>query len=61
MLMLNPKRSSDDYIRLNKKITDRHIRNIIYTVAREWLMTNEQACYEIIRRFAIDEIKKREK
>ena len=59
--MAKPKRSSDDYIQLNKKITDKDIRNIIGLTARDWRMTTQQVCYEFIRKQAIAEIEKRNK
>ena len=59
--MLKPKRTSDDYIHLNKKIIDKDIRNIICLLARDWRMTDQQVCYEFIRKQAIIEIEKRNK
>lgn len=57
--MEKPKRSSDDYIQLNKKIIDKDIRNIIGILSRDWKMTEQQVCYEIIRERAVKEIDKR--
>mgnify|MGYP003522724698 CR=1 FL=1 len=57
--MVAIKRSSQDYIQLNKKITDKEIRNIIGILCREWRMTEQQVCYEFIRQSAIKEIEKR--
>jgi hypothetical protein len=57
--MTKPKRSSDDYIQLNKKITDKEIRNIIGVLARDRRMTHQEVCYEFIRIGAIAEINKR--
>lgn len=59
--MNKPKRSSDDYIQLNKKITDKEVRNVIFTMAQELRMTATQTCYEIIRERAVIEIAKRKK
>ena len=58
-LKSKPKRTSDDYIQLNKKITNKEIRNIILILSREFLLTEEQMCYEIIRQRAVEEIAKR--
>ena len=57
--MDKPKRSSDDYIQIKKKITDKGIRDIILILAKELCMTDTQACYEIIRQRSILEIEKR--
>ena len=57
--MSKPKRSSDDYIQLNKKITEKEIRNIILVVSKDWRMTEQQVCYEFIRQRAVLEIDKR--
>lgn len=57
--MLKPKRSSDGYIQLKKKITDKDIRNVIGILARDWKMTEQQVCYEFIRERAVKEIEKR--
>ena len=57
--MTKPKRSSDEYIQLNKKITNREIRNIICLIAKDWKITEQQVCYEFIRERAIKEIEKR--
>ena len=59
IFMDKPKRTSDNYIQLKKKIIDKDIRNIILIMSREWKMTEPQACYEIIRQRAIAEIEKR--
>lgn len=59
--MAKPKRTSDDYVQLNKKIVDKDIRNIICLLARDWRMTEQQVCYEFIRRQAILEIEKKNK
>ena len=56
--MGNPKRTSDDYIQLNKKIVDKDIRNIINLCSRDLRMTPQQVCYEFIRLQAILEIEK---
>lgn len=58
--MSKPKRTSDDYIQLNKKITNKEIRNIILILARDWRMTEQEVCYEFIRARAISEIEKRD-
>ncbi len=57
--MVKPKRSSDEYIQLNKKITDKEVRNIICLLSKEWHLTDQQVCYEFIRERAILEINKR--
>jgi len=57
--MPKPKRSEDDYIQLNKKITDKEIRNVIKVISIEWCMTNQEVCYQFIRERAILEINKR--
>lgn len=59
MFMANPKRSSDGYIQLNKKITNKEIRNIICIIARDWKMTEQEVCYEFIRDRSVKEIEKR--
>ena len=57
--MDKPKRSSDDYIQIKKKITDKGLRDIILILARELCMSDTQTCYEIIRQRGILEIEKR--
>lgn len=57
--MAKPKRSSDSYIQLNKKITDKEVRNIILRIAKIWCMTEAQVCYEFIRERALQEIQRR--
>lgn len=59
--MPKPKRTSDDYVQLNKKIIDKDIRNIIGLLCRDWRMTEQQVCYEFIRKQAIVEIENRKK
>lgn len=54
-----PKRSSDNYIQLKKKITDKEILNIILILKRDWLMTEQEVCYNFIREGALKEINKR--
>ena len=57
--MPKPKRSSDDYIQINKKITEREIRNVIHILSRDWRMSAQEVCYTFIRERAITEIDKR--
>jgi hypothetical protein len=59
--MSKPKRTSDDYIQLKKKVIDKDIRNIVCLLARDWRMTNQEVCYEFIRRQSIIEIENRKK
>ncbi len=55
------KRSSDEYIQLNKKITNKDIRDIISILSKEWKVTDQEVCYEFIRARAVNEIEKRKK
>ena len=57
--MAKPKRTSDDYIQLNKKIIDKDIRCVIRLLVQEWKMTDQEVCYEFVRRQAILEIQKK--
>ena len=55
------RRSSDNYIRLNKNITDKRICRIISEIADRELMTAQELCYEWIRARALQEIAFKEK
>ena len=57
--MAKPKRTSDDYVQLKKKIIDKDIRGVIRLLMAEWKMTDQEVCYEFIRRQAIIEIQKK--
>lgn len=57
--MPKPKRSSDDYIQLKKKIVEKDLRNIVLTTARDQLKTPQEVCYDWIRERGLEEIKKR--
>lgn len=46
--MAKPKRSSDEYIHLNKKITDRENIKLLDHLADEWNVTNKEAAYRLL-------------
>lgn len=56
-----PKRSSDDYVQLKKKITNKDVLNIILILKRDWLLTEQEVCYRLILEGAQREINKRKK
>lgn len=56
-----PKRSSDDYIQLNKKITNKEVIKIIKILSEETLFSECEICYRFITESASNEIRKRQK
>lgn len=60
MALPNPKRSSDDYIQLKKKITDKELRNTIARCAKQAMCSEVEMCYQWIRERAVEERKKLE-
>lgn len=56
-----PRRSSDNYIQLNKKITQKPIIAIIKTIASETLVSDQEVCYKMITECAQKEIERRKK
>lgn len=54
------KRSSDDYIQLKKKITNKEVIKIVNVLSTEWLLLPCEVCYRLISESALKEIKKRE-
>ena len=57
--MAKPKRTSDSYIQLIKKIVDKDLRNIILVTAKIQLKTPQEVCYDWIRERGLEEIKKK--
>jgi len=55
-----PKRSSDNYIQLKKKITNKEVIKIVSVLSTEWLLSPAEVCYRFIHETAAKEIKKRE-
>jgi hypothetical protein len=55
-----PKRSSDGYIQLNKKITNKEVIKIVSVLSTEWLLSPSEVCYRFIADSAAREIKKKE-
>lgn len=55
-----PKRSSDDYIQLKKKITNKEVIKIVDVLSAEMLLSRSEVCYRFIHDSASKEIKKRE-
>lgn len=43
-----PKRSSDEYIHLNKKITDKDNIKLLKTLSANWNVTPKEAAYRIL-------------
>ncbi len=54
------RRSSQDYIRLNKKITYLPIILGLTKISKDWGMTSTECCYKIITEFVMDYNKKKE-
>ncbi|MBP6477746.1 MAG: hypothetical protein KBA90_13900 [Chitinophagaceae bacterium] len=46
--MAKPKRSSDDYIHLNKKVTDRENIKLLNQLGEDWNITNKEAAYRLL-------------
>lgn len=46
--MAKPKRSSDEYIHLNKKITDKQNIKLLKFLAEEWNVTDKEAAYRLL-------------
>lgn len=59
-MSFKPKRSSDDYIQLKKKITNKEVIKIVSVLSTEWLLSPTEVCYRFIAECAAKEIKKRE-
>lgn len=55
-----PKRSSDDYIQLNKKVTNKEVIKIVNVLSSEWLLSPSEVCYRFISESALREIKKKD-
>lgn len=55
-----PKRSSDDYIKLRKTVTNKEVIRIVSVLSSEWLLSPCDVCYRFISEAAAREIKKRE-
>lgn len=46
--MAKPKRSSDDYVQLKKKITDKENIKLLNALATDWNITNKEAAYRLL-------------
>lgn len=46
--MSKPKRSSDEYIQLKKKITDKENIKLLTALAEEWNVTDKEAAYRLL-------------
>ena len=46
--MPKPKRSADDYIHLNKKITDKQNIKLLISLSDEWNITPKEAAYRLL-------------
>lgn len=55
-----PKRSSDEYIQLHKRVTNKEVIKIVKTLSTEWLLSPSEVCYRFIAESAAREIKKKE-
>lgn len=58
--MSRPKRSSDSYIQLKKKVTNKEIIKIVNILSIEWLLSPNDVCYRFIAESAAREIKKKQ-
>lgn len=58
--MARPKRSSDSYIQLKKKVTNKEIIKIVNILSIEWLLSPNDVCYRFIAESAAREIKKKQ-
>ena len=54
------RRSSDLYIQLNKKVTNKEVIKIVHILSTEWLLSPTEVCYRFIAESAAREIKKKE-
>jgi len=54
------KRSSDDYIQLKKKVTNKEVIKIVHVLSVEWLLSPAEVCYRFINESAAREIKKKQ-
>lgn len=59
--MFVPTSSSDHYIQLNKKITNKEVIKEVLAVSTELLITPCEACYRFIAEGALREKQKRER
>lgn len=46
--MPKPKRSSDQYVHLNKKITDKENLKLLTVLSTEWNITKKEAAYRLL-------------
>lgn len=46
--MPKPKRSADNYIHLNKKVTNKEDIKLLLELKDEWNITKEQAAYRVL-------------
>lgn len=58
-MTFKPARSSDNYIQLKKKITNKEVIKIVSVLSTEWLLSPTEVCYRFIHESASREIKKR--
>lgn len=59
-MSFKPKRSSDDYIQLKKKITNKEVIKIVNILSVELLLSPCEVCYRFVYESASKEIRKRE-
>lgn len=56
-----PRRSSDNYIQLQKKITNKDVIKVVGHLSKEWLLSPTETCYQMITEYAKKEIDRRQK